>query len=177
MDIADWCLVATVIATVLSLVWTALLSAEIFVLYDRSDRAQSEWSFLCAIHTFLCLMLGSCSRELRELGWGNDLCECGHRDNAACIVSAPCLKHHRMRHPCMHMLPRRLILEFRPYLDGARLAFLLTAHFGTFNSLFYTFPHMLIHNRGGTVIHAIQSNFYVSYGMYVLLRMEARCRR
>ena len=37
----------TVIATFVSLVWTALLSAEIFVLYDRSDRAQSEWSFVC----------------------------------------------------------------------------------------------------------------------------------
>ncbi|KAI0807408.1 hypothetical protein C8Q74DRAFT_1227490 [Fomes fomentarius] len=73
-----------VIATVLSLVWTALLSAEIFVLYDRSDRAQRN---LVGVMIFV---------------------------NAVTATMPLVL----------------LILEFRPYLDGARLAFLLTAHFG-----------------------------------------------
>ncbi|KAI0709436.1 hypothetical protein C8Q76DRAFT_109489 [Earliella scabrosa] len=74
-----------VIATFVSLVWTALLSAEIFVLYDRSDRAQRN---LVGVMIFV---------------------------NAVTAVMPLVL----------------LLVEFRVWLDGARMAFLLVAHFGT----------------------------------------------
>ena len=86
----------TVIATFISLVWTALLSAEIFVLYDRSDRAQSEWS---SVWVLLSCVSTAHAQSFRELGRRHDIRECSHCSHATSAVSVSFLLY-RMLHVC-----------------------------------------------------------------------------
>ncbi|KAI0362303.1 hypothetical protein OH77DRAFT_1390131 [Trametes cingulata] len=77
--------IAFVVLCLVSLLWTTLLSVELFVLYDKSDPSQRNF-----VGVFIFI-------------------------NALTAI----------------LMPALLIVQFRPWLDAARLFFLLLVHFGT----------------------------------------------
>ncbi|KAH9857069.1 hypothetical protein C2E23DRAFT_371903 [Lenzites betulinus] len=76
--------ISFLVTTLISLLWTSLLSVEVFILYDQSDSSQRNF---VGVLIFI---------------------------NALTAI----------------LLPALLIVQFRPWLDAARLLFLLLANFG-----------------------------------------------